>query len=202
MAVWSPPWPRPWHTVGAQCRSQCRSVNLVNARRKPRTLTDPWSQGRGLQAEASAEPAWAAAAATRWLRPGFEVRTAAVAPHLRVVAAEPGRPCQGHPAVQPSLLAVHPPQGGGASDPRGRDGPRDRAAAHPGAEPHPGLRSRDQAGESSGSGSGSRGLAVQPGLAEAGWPLPALDPFPWQRSELRRPTAAKPRCVTSRRHPG
>lgn len=30
-------------------------------------------------------------------------------------------------------------------------------------------------------------------------PHPALDPFPWQRQGLRRPTAAKPRCVTSRR---
>lgn len=55
--------------------------------------------------------------------------------------------------------------------------------------------------------------AGPPAPTRAGWlnhrarqtlagPRPALGPFPWQRRGLRRPTAAKPRCVTSRGHPG
>lgn len=71
----------------------------------------PWSPGCRLQAQASPELGWAAAAGTRWLRPGFEARTAAGAPHLRVVEAEPDRPCQGHPAVHPPAPGRPPSPG-------------------------------------------------------------------------------------------
>lgn len=83
----------------------------MNIRRKPRVLPDPWSPGCKLQAQTTAEPGWAAAAGTQWLRPGFEVRTAAGAPHLRVVATEPDRPCQGHPAVLPPAPGCPPSPG-------------------------------------------------------------------------------------------
>lgn len=93
-----------------------------------------------------------------------------------------------------------PSPGRPRSNRRGGDVSRDRAAARHGPGPHSGPHGR-------------AGPASLRAPARAGWqcggarprragPRPALGPFPWQRRGLRRPAAAKPRCVASRRHPG
>lgn len=125
------------------------------------------------------------------------MRNAAAAPHLRVVAAAPDAACQGQPAAGPR--PARPPSPG---RPHFR---LSRPSQSPG---HGGDASRSEAPSRTEVGPQSPSALVQTGglgscarLKQAG-PRQARGPFPWQQRGLRRPTAAKPRCVTPPGHPG
>jgi hypothetical protein len=128
--------------------------------------------------------------------PGSEVRNAAEAPHLRVAAAVPDQPGQGQPVVRPRQCRPTSPG-------RPHFRPSRRQGRSPGQE-----ASRSAA--PSRTEVGGRVLPLQLGQAGCAGPArprrvgprPALGPFPWQQRGLRRPTAAKPRCVTSRLYSG
>lgn len=130
-----PSGPRPWHTVG----SQCASVNLIKTHGKaaPRSDASLEPRPRGSRPRRARNPA-----AGRQRDPVAEARLRG---ENRGGSSSPAR--RGGPAKVTRRLsprpAVHPPRGGRASDPRGRDGPWDPAAPHPRAEPHPGLRGGD-----------------------------------------------------------
>lgn len=134
------------------------------------------------------------------------MRTAAVAPHLRVVAAPP-RSLSGSALARPSTLpgaaALQTLAVGMAPGTRRRRTPERSPISGCAAEIRPASpRARARARAPAGwlcSRARPRCSRARPRRAG---PRPALDPFPWQRRGLRRPTAAKPRCVTSRRHPG
>lgn len=128
---------------------------------------------------------------------GSEVRNAAAAPHLRVVAAAPDAACQGQPAARPR--PARPPSPG---RPHFRPSGQSRSSGHGGDASRSAAPSRTEVGPQSPSAlARTRWLCSRARPRQAG-PCPARGPFPWQQRELRRPTAAKPRCVTSQEHRG
>ena len=172
----------------------------MNTRRKPRVLPCPLkprprAPGQG---ERRAQPGGCSHNPVAHARFRGENRGGGYSPARHVDRARSALPrSPGSSAPAPGRPPSH---GGCTSDPHNGDGPRDQAVAQPGAGPHPGPRDGGRAGKSS--GTGWSGLAVQPRQARPrqDGTLQELGPFPWQRRGLRRPTAAKPRCVASRRH--
>lgn len=123
------------------------------------------------------------------------MRNATAAPHLRVVAAAPDAACQGQPAARPR--PARPPSPGrlhfrlsGQSQSPGHGGDASRNAAPSWTEVGP---------QSPSALVRTRWLCSLARPRQAG-PSRARSPFPWQQRELRRPTAVKPRCVTSQGH--
>lgn len=142
-------------------------------------------------------PARRRLSASRWLGPGSEVRNAAAAPHLRVVAAAPDAACQGQPAARPR--PARPPSPG---RPHFRPSGQSQSPGHEGDASRSAAPSRTEVGPQSPSALFRTRWLCSPAKPRQAGPRPARGPFPWQQSELRRPTAAKPRCVTSQGHRG
>lgn len=175
--------------------AQCRSVTVMNAKRKPRALPSPWKPGRGAPGRGE-----------RRIPPGGGSRDPEAPARLRGENRGGGSsPARGGGRARSALprspkgSAPAPGRPPSALDPSSGDGLRDWAAARPGVGPHLGRRVRRRAGRSSASGSAS--WLYCPARTRRARPHSAPGPFPWQRRGLRRPTAAKPRCVTSRGHP-
>lgn len=174
----------------------------MNARRKPRALPGPWSPGRGLQAEVSAEHGRAAGSHS----------------HNPVAQAElPGEDRDGgsSPARRGDQARSALPRSPSGSAPApGRPPSRAAALQTLAAEMIPGTRRRrgpergpipgraTEAGPASPRDPAGAGWRYGPARPRRTRTLQALGPFPWQPRGLRRPTAAKPRCVSSRGHRG
>lgn len=166
----------------------------MNARKKRRALPGPWSPGRGLQAEVSAEHGRARGSHNPVAQARFpgEDRDGGFSPARRGDRAR---------SALPRSLS-------GSAPAPGRPPSREAALQTLAAEMIPGTRRRLSPGRGPIPGRAAEAVPASPrDSAGAGWrygsarprragTLQALGPFPWQRRGLRRPTAAKPRCVT------
>lgn len=120
--------------------------------------------------------------ASRWLGPGSEVRNAAAAPHLRVVAAAPDAACQGQPAARPRPARPPSPgrphfrpSGQSQSPPTRRRRVPERGSIPDGVWASESFRLS------------SDPLAVQPCQAKAGWALPSAGPVPLATARTTAP---------------
>lgn len=174
--------------------AQCGSIARINDKRKSRAPAGRRPSSRPGPAQSPARH-WRSA--SRWLGPGSEVRNAADAPHLRVVAAAPDAACQGQPAARPR--PARPPSPG---RPHFRPSGQSQSPRHGGDASRSAAPSRTEVGPQSPSALVRTSWLCSRARPRQAGPCRARGPFPWQRRELRRPTAAKPRCVISQGHRG
>lgn len=157
--------------------AQCRPITLISARSKSRA-----PRSRVLPGTGAARPGGSGLARGEKRRSRSSPAPDAACQGQPAARPRPARPpSPGRPHFRPSGQSQSPGPGGHAS----RSVAPSRTAAGP---PNPSALVR------------TGWLCSRATPRQAG-PHPARGPFPWQQRGLRRPTAAKPRCVTSLGHP-
>lgn len=177
--------PDAWHTAWHSVSARCGPITLISAKTKSTGSVKPSrpSETGPESGRAPAQPDPVAPA-----RP--EVRNAAGS------SPAPDAACQGQPAAGPR--PARPPSPGrpyfrpsGQSQSPGPGGDASRSVAP----------SRTEAGPPSPSALVQTGWLCSRARPRQAGPHPARGRFPWQQRGLRRPTVAKPRCVTSLGYP-